>query len=851
MRYFFLILSALFAQACVLKQQKALAPAERGAREREIKILSDSALALYEQGDCASQKFALALYRQAAARVAAYKARATLAGLFSNMARIHNNFGRADSALVYARKALALGRELQDREIMLQSVNYCAEVFHGLGLLDSAGSYYGQALALMAPSGAGKQQGLVFLNVGAAYHALGRLGAALSYLHRALAVLPVNDDRARGVAFNNLGRVLQTLGRPDSALTYFRESLSYRRKAQDRAGEATTRNNMGYSHDLLNRLDSALIYYRQAYALRQQGCQRSDQALTLINIGRIFLAQDQPDSALSYLLHGLQIKEEAGDHSGQAWALNDLGRSYHELGEHDLALGHYHGALRKLRQVGDRSREGVTWYNLARLFHEAGPGQNLKLAVAYYDSAARLRATVRRQAGADPNRLSFAEQDVRVFEHWALAALALEKDWGQTEARVAALAAVERGRAQALLDFMQSAALAPASRIDLVEEGNRHLQFVRQTGAALLSYLVASDTLLAWFISPSGEIHLKRTAIARDSLANLVHAMRAHMGAEAGGRALPGFERGLRPVTENTQAMVATRTLAQLLLPAAEFFSSLPPASELIIIPHGALGLLPFAALPLAAPENFLGIRYAVRYAPSLALLAAVENKKNNFVDQEQQPRFSEALIVANPAMPAIQNLAGEWIRPEALPGAEQEGLWLEGKLGIRALTGNHASEATVKQRLARASLAHFATHGFAYASEAQARDSYIVLAAGKKEDGLLTVGEIMDEKFTLAAELIALSACQTGLGNLKQAEGIVGLQRAFLAQGSRSVLVSLWNVSDKATQVLMKGFYTHWLDDPDSPGKAEALRRAQEEVRRAGFDHPRYWAAFQLVGAR
>jgi CHAT domain-containing protein len=65
-------------------------------------------------------------------------------------------------------------------------------------------------------------------------------------------------------------------------------------------------------------------------------------------------------------------------------------------------------------------------------------------------------------------------------------------------------------------------------------------------------------------------------------------------------------------------------------------------------------------------------------------------------------------------------------------------------------------------------------------------------------------------------------------------------------------VLVSLWNVSDAATQKLMAGFYRHWLDDPDHPTKAEALRRAQEEVRRTpGFEHPRYWAAFQLVGAR
>jgi CHAT domain-containing protein len=85
-----------------------------------------------------------------------------------------------------------------------------------------------------------------------------------------------------------------------------------------------------------------------------------------------------------------------------------------------------------------------------------------------------------------------------------------------------------------------------------------------------------------------------------------------------------------------------------------------------------------------------------------------------------------------------------------------------------------------------------------------------------------------------------------------KQAEGTVGLQRAFLAKGARSVLVSLWSVSDEVTAALMQRFYTHWLEDADAPSKAEALRRAQAEIRvMGGWEHPRFWAAFQLVGAR
>jgi CHAT domain-containing protein len=98
----------------------------------------------------------------------------------------------------------------------------------------------------------------------------------------------------------------------------------------------------------------------------------------------------------------------------------------------------------------------------------------------------------------------------------------------------------------------------------------------------------------------------------------------------------------------------------------------------------------------------------------------------------------------------------------------------------------------------------------------------------------------------------VVLSACETALGNVKQSEGTVGLQRAFLARRASSVLVSLWSVDDEATALLMRRFYEHWLYDRQQVSKAEALRLAQRDVSEAlGGDHPEFWAGFQLVGAR
>ena len=211
-----------------------------------------------------------------------------------------------------------------------------------------------------------------------------------------------------------------------------------------------------------------------------------------------------------------------------------------------------------------------------------------------------------------------------------------------------------------------------------------------------------------------------------------------------------------------------------------------------------------------------------------------------------------DAVVVGNPLMPTVTSAAGDTVTLAPLPGAEHEAAWVAQRLGSTPLTGPAASERVIWARLGAAPLVHLATHGYAYATEALARQSFVALAPGGGEDGLLTVGELLDDtRLRLSADLVVLSACQSGLGDLKQAEGTVGLQRAFLAKGARSVLVSLWSVWDAATAALMKGFYTHWLADRDQPDKAPVLRRAQAELRaRPQFRAARDWAAFQLVGA-
>jgi CHAT domain-containing protein len=241
-----------------------------------------------------------------------------------------------------------------------------------------------------------------------------------------------------------------------------------------------------------------------------------------------------------------------------------------------------------------------------------------------------------------------------------------------------------------------------------------------------------------------------------------------------------------------------------------------------------------------------LGVRYSLRYVPSLATLAALADSSG----RAAALAAGSAVVVGNPVMPRVRSPGGGESTLGPLAGAEAEARWVADRVGVAPLHGAAATEAEIKRRLPSASLVHLATHGYAYSTAAEARESFVALGPTPGEDGLLTVGEVLDDIPPLRAELVVLSACQTGLGDLKQAEGTVGLQRAFLAKGARSVLVSLWSVSDHATDQLMRRFYTHWRS---GASKADALRRAQADVRGAPgsvFHHPRYWAPFILVGA-
>lgn len=246
-------------------------------------------------------------------------------------------------------------------------------------------------------------------------------------------------------------------------------------------------------------------------------------------------------------------------------------------------------------------------------------------------------------------------------------------------------------------------------------------------------------------------------------------------------------------------------------------------AKDIIIVAHGALHYLPFATL-LAPDGRSVVDTHRLRLLPSASVL--------KFLRPPAAGKDAPLLALGNPDLgdPAMD-----------LRFAESEAQVVARMFPNSALlTRKDASKVNFRKAAAVVSRIHFATHGKFRADEPLA--SGLFLAKDGQDDGMLTVSELYG--MSLDADLVTLSACETGLGRIANGDDVVGLTRGFLYAGSRSIVASLWSVDDRATSVLMQAFYENLGKLP----KHEALRQAQVKAR-AEYPHPFFWSAFQLTG--
>lgn len=486
-----------------------------------------------------------------------------------------------------------------------------------------------------------------------------------------------------------------------------------------------------------------------------------------------------------------------------------------------------------------RDNGEIYWLLLYDRGRIAAAEGDLPAAIEYWRRAIEVIEQQRSTINTETNKIGFVGDKQAVYRALVAALFA------QTR-HAEAFDYVERSKARALVDLLAgkkdfSVAAPNAEEIKKLLAGaeQQEIDSLAQAAASGQRSLVAIQDLKAQAPELASLISVSSVPLAEiqaglpedEALVEYYYddkALFAFVLTRAGlqGRRLDAADleadvRALRQAIENRGAeyrSVGQRLYRRLLAPLHELI----PGRKLLIVPHGALHYLPFAALHDGS--GFLLDRYSIRFLPSASVI--------RYLRAARPEAQAGVLAFGNPDL-GDPRFDLKFAQEEAIAVAQS-------MPQSRALVRKEATESAFRRYAAGFGALHFATHG-EFNGDAPLR-SALLLARDGDSDGLLTVGKLYSIRIT--ADLVTLSACETALGKIASGDDVVGLTRGFLYAGASTVVASLWKVDDRATSALMTRFY----GELKAGDKREALRKAQLATR-AEFPHPFFWAPFQLTG--
>lgn len=739
--------------------------------------------------------------------------------------------GEKQKALETYSRALPLLRELGESRQEAAALAGIALVYSSIGERQKAIEFNKQALTIRRSIGDRNAEAITLSAIGSSYEALGDKQTALDYLLQALSLhRSLRSEQAEAHTLYVIGSIYDSLNDKQKAIPYFNQAIELRRRIGHYRGKVFLEHELGNLYVGIGDNAQALIHYQNALALYEEQKDYNGIARSLRNLGLLYDVTGQKQKALETYNRALPLFRLGSDRQSYGRLLTNLGKVLSESGQHDAALVHLREGLNVVRKLDNKFFEVYALYWIARSERARG---DLTEARSKIDEAISKVETIRSGFyDSDLSATGFTKaQDLFEFQIDLLIQLNDSRPDPSLVAR--AFEASEQSRARSLLDLLEE------TKIDNPET----------LSADAARTLVDDDTaILEYFFGKQSSFLFVVTHQA-------VKCFRLPKSEEIG-RLTDEFRTALRQPGRrefSTYARAAEQLYRALIAPAGKLVDS---KRKLIVAPDGELHQLPFEALLTNVLQDtrdpdYLIKRWAVSYTPSVSVLGSLEARRSDVAGIRDQ----KILVFADPAYGETGQLEMKPIqasmRVAKLPQSNLEAMGIA-KLyspgDVTLYLNCAASEENVKSPSSPISNAwriHFATHG--YISEGKTQLSGLVLALDDdpKEDGLLQVSEIF--KLKLKADLVVLSACQTGLGRQLKGEGVIGLTRAFMYAGASSVVVSLWSVSDRSTADLMIRFYEQ-LDR--SNNKAEALRQAKLRLIQNGrFAHPYYWAPFVLSG--
>lgn len=722
---------------------------------------------------------------------------------------------------------------------------------------------YFETFLYVAKQVGGKWETTALGMLGTTLYGMGLTDKAVSHFEALADIAKQNgnkDDEAQ--AYLHLARCYCHFGQHDKAIRYSEWYLNYSKYNQNKVMkrlEGFAHLTIGYSCFQLQRLEEAFGHYKASLDIAKETDYKELAVKASVALGHFDLQRGRYEEALKYYQTGTAIAKENGDRVNEVLASHHVGVCFFRLSQHEKAVDQLLAVCKMVEKGGYNIGSAEANYTLGQCYF-FGLGQydkaerHLKRAVLFYqelfDGALR----------QDYYKVSRCEHSVRVYRLLILVLLT------QNKAEEGLLVA-ERGRSKALAELMTTSYSLKTSEANearaLSLSQIREVVKLLDTTVIFFSLLENNDTSIiwSWTIKSNGQVTDMPCGIVSDettsceaqaspatlavkgtnlmSILNETRQVLIKKGRGSGeyedrslsflyaedyvtcanNRLIEDEEEQEKLQSYEEKRKDALTRLYQILCPRLQERTG---GSQVVIVSDGPVHLIPFAAL-IDENGHYLAESLQVRHVPSLATAKLIMEHR---VECGTSP-----LIVGDPAIPKRR-----------LPCAKEEALMISKLLGVEPLIGENATKEKVLQGLEKAQLIHIAAHGDMERGE-------ILLASnpgskGEKKDYMLMLSDL--EGKPLRASLVVLSCCHSAKGEVK-ADGVIGIARAFIGAGARSVLVALWAISDEGTLYFMNAFYQHFSRGLKA---SECLNKAMEVMRNSTkFCDPHFWAPFILIG--
>ena len=812
---------------------------------------------------------------------------------YGNLGSVSSYFGDYVKANEYLEKALAIAIEIGDRQGEGSRYGNLGTVSSSLGDYVKANEYLEKALAIAIEIGDREGEGKRYENLGTVFKSLGDYVKANEYLEKALAIaIEIGDRKGEGARYGNLGTVLKSLGDYVKANEYFEKALAIAIEIGDRRREGSVYERVGGVFNSLGDCFKANEYFEKAIAIARKIGDRVTEAHSRLCLGQMLLSLGiKYADTNKHFKEALLIATETGNRSCETECFFCLGELFFHLGNYVKAKEYGEKALAISVEIGNLILEASAYCQLGCLclnldecvkaeeyfekalsiVKEGVKGFDVEIFSCVDIAKAKISQDKKQEAfpylfqaiqkceecrgflkDNDDFRVLYSDQYNSPYKTLSLLFCAAENP-------KKALYVEELGRARALSDLM-AAQYSVERQISADPQSWTGIENVAnlESDSTCLYISYDAQNVLLWILKASGVVEFqestveKKTLLAKqaknlDTFFNKVAESFRSFGILppelCEDRSFNGIEQ--TPDSSEEDNLAALRQQGREVDPRPNLtlfykmiiapVAKLLKGSEIIIVPDRHLYRVPFPAL-LDDSGKYLSETFRIRIVPSLTTLKCIQDSPADYHSQ------TGALIVGDPDVGEVVWKGRRKTIPP-LPSARKEAEMVGRLLGVQPLIGQQATKQAVLERINSVSLIHFAAHG----NEEKGEIILVPVRTGnrlpRETDCLLTVSDI--SQVQLRAKLVVLSCCHSGRGQIK-VEGVVGMARAFLGSGARSVLVSLWALEDEATEQFMSRFYEHLYRGVSA---SESLHQAMKWMRDNGFAKVSEWAPFMLIG--